>query len=457
LQITGAALDGAHDAEEVAAVDLLDVVGGVALFEQRAGEGGELVVGAKVGGDAADAVEVGADADVIDAADADGVVDLGDDVGEGGGGDAGGGLGFELVDGGLAGDRVGDSAGFAELGTDGGHDGSGGVEVALREVGAVEVDLEGTAFRSEGADHVVGQVAGVAGDGAGGGVRGNDGGGGGFEGVVKSFVGGVGDVDHHAEAVHLVDDVFAEGGEAVVVVDFGVVDVALRIGPVVGVEVGKGHVADAERVEIAEEAEGVFDSVPAFDAHQGGDPAVVVGVDDSLGGGGEDEVFRVGLNDVGADGVDHLEGAVGGVIAVDVVGVDEDGEELCAEEAFHAGEVGLTLAVRIGDIVTVDGFRGDVVVGVDEDGIAGDAVYLGLGDRTRAGSAGLLSGEGGGESEECSGAEGSVDAHRCLSGAALTGLLHGGMRRGYSMPEDALAENDGCREGAELTIHSEAR
>jgi len=62
-----------------------------------------------------------------------------------------------------------------------------------------------------------------------------------------------------------------------------------------------------------------------------------VGVDDLLGGGGEDEVFRVGGDDVGADGVDHLQGAVGGVIAVDVVGVDEDGKELGAEEAFMRG------------------------------------------------------------------------------------------------------------------------
>jgi len=232
----------------------------------------------------------------------------------------------------------------------------------------------------------------VAGDGAGGGVRGDDGGGGGFEGVVKSFVGGVGDVDHHAEAVHLADDVFAEGGEAVVVVDFGVVDVALGVGPVVGVEVGEGHVADAEGVVIAEEAEGVFDGVPAFDAHEGGDAAVDVGVDDLLGGGGEGEVFGVGGDDVGADGVDHLQGAVGGVVAVDIVGVDEDGEELCAEEAAHAGEVGLAFAIGVGDVVAVDGFGGDVVVGVDEDGVMGDAVDFGLGNRARAGRARLLGG-----------------------------------------------------------------
>src|SRR5438309_472082 len=75
-EFAGALFDRAHDSEEVAAVDLLDVVGGVALFEQGPGEGGKLVVGVEVGGNAGDAVEVGADADVVDAADFDSVVDL---------------------------------------------------------------------------------------------------------------------------------------------------------------------------------------------------------------------------------------------------------------------------------------------------------------------------------------------------------------------------------------------
>jgi len=97
----GLLFDGAHDAEEIAAVDLFEVFGGVTLFEEGAGERGEFVVRAEVGGDAADAVEVGADADVVDAAGMDCMVDLGDDVGEGGGGQVCGGLLLELVDGGL--------------------------------------------------------------------------------------------------------------------------------------------------------------------------------------------------------------------------------------------------------------------------------------------------------------------------------------------------------------------
>ena len=174
------------------------------------------------------------------------------------------------------------------------HEWDGRVVVALGEVAAVEVDLHGAAVFGEGADHVVGHVAGVVGDGAAGGVRGDDGGGGDFEGVVEGLVGGVGDVDHHAEAVHLADDILAEGGEAVVVGTLGSVDVALGVGPAVGVEVGEGHVADAEGVVVAQEAKGVLDGVAAFDAHEGGDLVFAVGAHDVGGGGGEDEVVGVG-------------------------------------------------------------------------------------------------------------------------------------------------------------------
>ena len=202
------------------------------------------------------------------------------------------------------------------------------------------------------------------------------------------------DVDHHAEAIHLADNVFAEGSKAVVVFDLGVIDVALRIGPVVGIEVGEGHVADAEGVVVAEKAEGVFDGVTAFDAHEGGDLVLVVGADDIVCCGGEDEVVRMSGDDVGADGVDHLQSAIGGVIAVDVFGPDVDGKELGAEKTLHARKIGLAGLVGSGDVVTGDGAGSDVVVGVDEDGFASDTVDLLLGNFV-----GLLSYEG--KSENC--------------------------------------------------------
>ena len=102
-------------------------------------------------------------------------------------------------------------------------------------------------------------------------MRGDDGGACGFDDVPEGFVGDVGDVDHHAEAIHLLHDLFAEGRESVVVVDSFVFEVAGGVGPVVGVGPGEGHVTDAEAVVVAEEAEGVFDGVAAFDAHEDGE------------------------------------------------------------------------------------------------------------------------------------------------------------------------------------------
>ena len=229
----------------------------------------------------------------------------------------------------------------------------------------------------------------MTGEGAAAGMRGDDGCGGGLEYIPEGLVGCVGYVDHHAETVHFVDDVPAEGGEAVVMSDFWIVNVALGVGPVVGVEVGQGHVADAEIVVVAEKAKGVFDGVAAFDAHEGGDFVLVVGPNDVVGGGGEDEVVGMRGDDIGADGVDHLEGAVGGVIAVDVFGIDVDREELCAEETLHAGKVCFAGLIWGGDVVAGDGAGGDVVVSVDEDGFAGDAIDLSLGDLV-----GLLGDEG---------------------------------------------------------------
>ena len=81
-------------------------------------------------------------------------------------------------------------------------------------------------------------------------------------------VGGVGDVDHHAEGVHFADDVAAEGGEAVVAPG---VSGPEDVGQVVGVGPGEGHVTDAEAVEVAEAVERIFNGVAAFDAEEEGE------------------------------------------------------------------------------------------------------------------------------------------------------------------------------------------
>ena len=134
---------------------------------------------------------------------------------------------------------------------------------------------------------------------------------GGGEGVPEGLVGDVGDVDHHAEAVHLADDVVAEGGEAVVVGDGGVVEVAGGVGPVVGVGPGEGHVADAEAVVEAEEAEGVLDGVAAFDADEDGE-AVPAAWAARMSSGVRQRREVVGVAaDLLEDGVDELRGCGG--------------------------------------------------------------------------------------------------------------------------------------------------
>lgn len=88
----------------------------------------------------------------------------------------------------------------------------------------------------------------------------------------------MGDVNHHAEAVHFADDLFAEGGEAVGGVwDAGSVDVAGGVRPAVGVGPGEGHVACAEAMVFAEQVERVFDGVAAFDAEQDGEFTLAAG------------------------------------------------------------------------------------------------------------------------------------------------------------------------------------
>ena len=147
-----------------------------------------------------------------------------------------------------------------------------GEDFGVEEV-AGEIDLHDAVLLAEGGDHFVGHVARGGGEGAAGGVGGEDGRLADFERVAEGLVGDVRDIDDHAEAVHLGDDFLAERREAVV----GLVGVAGGIGPVVAVGVGEGHVAHAEVVEIAQQARAVFDGVAAFDAEQGGDLVLACG------------------------------------------------------------------------------------------------------------------------------------------------------------------------------------
>ena len=191
----------------------------------------------------------------------------------------------------------------------------------------------------------------------------------GDDGAVEGFVGDVRDVDHHAEAIHLVDDVFAEVGEAILgVLDVGIVDVAGGVGPVVGVGPGEGHVADAEAVVVAQEAERIFDGVAAFDAHERGELVFAMGALDVFGGIRHHHLVGM-FGGLLQDGVDEVEGAAG-VVAFVEFGLDPDGEEFRAEVALlRGGEVEIAAVEGLGEVVMVveHALRG-VGVGVDDDG-----------------------------------------------------------------------------------------
>ena len=167
-------------------------------------------------------------------------------------------------------------------------------------------------------------------------MRGDDRGAGNYEGAKEGAVGDVGDVDHHAETVHLVDHVFAELGEAFFRVGDGcVVDVAGAVGPAIGVGPGEGHVADAEGVVLAEEGERILNGMAAFNPHEGGEFVVAMGLLDAFGRGDKDDLV-VMFGDLLLDSVNKVEGTAGEATLVGD-GIDPDGEELGAEVAFVDG------------------------------------------------------------------------------------------------------------------------
>ena len=185
------------------------------------------------------------------------------------------------------------------------------------------------------------------------------------------------DIDDHPDAVHLGDDFLAERGKSVV----GLVGIARGIGPVVAVVVGKRHIPDAERIKVAQQAGAVFDGMAAFNAEQGGDLVFAARAADAGNADGVEEIIGVTVDDVVPHGVDHLQCAVGGMIAVHVAGGHVDGEHLRAHSTgLHARDIGHVVRVGFADVHAGDRGRGDVVVGVDEESAFVDALHFGVGD-----------------------------------------------------------------------------
>ena len=156
-----------------------------------------------------------------------------------------------------------------------------------------------------------------------------------------------------------------------------IVEIARTVGPFVGVGPGEGHVADAEAVVEAQEAEVGFYGVAAFDADERGEDAVNVGLDDVFGG--KAEAHGVGVfADLLVDAVDELQGAEGEA-AAPCGGLDPGGEELGGEVAGAGGfEVQHAAVERVGEVPGfVDEALRGVGVSVDDDG--GSVDFGGIG------------------------------------------------------------------------------
>ena len=150
------------------------------------------------------------------------------------------------------------------------------------------VDLNDAAFGRKRFDHLVGHVSRGGAQRAARRMRGDHRSFADRQHVVKSFVGDVGNVDHHAQLVHLGHHLLAERSQAIV---RGLV--TRGVGPFGVHSVGQGHVADAQREELIESGQAVVDHVAALDAHQHRDLLGFFRGADFVGGGAQHQIVRV--------------------------------------------------------------------------------------------------------------------------------------------------------------------
>ena len=194
-------------------------------------------------------------------------------------------------------------------------------------------------------------------------MRGNQGGLADREGVVEGFVGNVRDIDHHSLPVHLANNFFAIVGETVV---SGLVGGG--IGPFVVVEVGEGHVANAEIAVDTDHADVVAQHVAAFDAHQDSNLSLFMRASNVIGSAGEGEIFRV-FPHVLLDGIDLVESFLNRERAHGAA-VNPDGKENGVHAAFaHAGDVDVARGIALAEVeIAGEEALSGVVVSVNDDG-----------------------------------------------------------------------------------------
>src|SRR6266702_1998395 len=366
IQLAAYALHLRHDPQSIFTENFLYVTLGIAFFQQRFGDVRQLC-GVFHAIRHVGAVEVRTEADVVDARDFHGVIDVLDDFRPIHAGQ------FTLLDV-LTGNAVTfdkpaafvltaalhllGSDGLVELGI-----GFFGVAEFLTQKADVIIDLDDAALRRQVLHHLIGHVARRITNRAAGGVRSDQRGFARFERVVKGLVADVGDVHYHAEAVHFADDLLAEIGETVV---YGLV--CRRVGPFVIAAVRERHVADTESGIGAQNSEVAIDHVAAFDAHERGDLALFVCFADFGGGGGKREVIGM-LADLFAHSIDLDERTNDGVKA-GYLARNPDGEKDRAEISFaHARDVDTAGSAACAEVeLSIEETLRCVVMRVHDDG-----------------------------------------------------------------------------------------
>jgi small ligand-binding sensory domain FIST len=333
----GGRLRVAQDAQQVAAGQGSAVGLGPAAdgeFREERWVGGNVF---QADGDVGGSVEVAADADVADARGLADVLDVVGDLGQRGLGSGVGGLpiGLEAVQ--LV-EVLRVKAAARGLGLEAGRP----VRAVLRHEARHERDHADAAVPGQPGQHLVGHIPRVVADRAGAGMREDHRGRGDVQGVAHRGRRGVRQVDQHADPLHLADHVAAEVGQPA-----GRRLVGGRVGPADVRVVGERHIPHAQRVQHPQRAERARDRVAALGAEQRGDPA---GREDPLHvGGGQRELQRPGIaGDHRAGQVDLLEHR-GDRLVAGQRGGDIDRPELAADPAGRQPrQVGVRAGHRCG-------------------------------------------------------------------------------------------------------------
>ena len=158
------------------------------------------------------------------------------------------------------------------------------------------------------------------------------------------LVGSVGDVDHHAEAIHFANHLAAAIVQAV---PFrrGAAGVGIVAGPVVRGKLDRAH---AEAVHLADHGRVAIQIEAAFDIEHGGDLAAAVNALDVRRGAGDLDALAVAA-DLFQRAIQHAHRLLGFEAAGIVVLGHEDGKEERAESAlFGARQVELAVGLCAG-------------------------------------------------------------------------------------------------------------